>query len=410
MNSLKTRTDKRFSPRDDQDAIVSICKPGMMTSREANMFGKAGVVTAVLCGLILGTVGRALAQSEPVWRVENKLLGKPDAASGEFKKSKNVSGIACIEPNGFPRHCLVIDDEQQGAQIVILEDGRLIAGDRISLVSDTFKGEPLELDGEGVAFAAGSFYVVGSHGHPRDKKQKLDPKRDGDEISAKIQTSSRILRIPIGAEQIDAKGRLRRPAVADPPLLGLREALLAESKLRPWVDKRLESNGLTVEGLAIYDSRMFVGFRGPSIVATDSPPASARDRAAVLSFNLSAFQSGRISDARLHELPLGIGRGVRDLVSHENGLLVLAGPVSDPSDNRPVPFGAYAVYDWDGGSKLTCPYPLSGYSETGEPIKPEAMLSLDPIGVDLRLLVLFDGAEEGGARAIRVSPKCQPPD
>ena len=90
------------------------------------------------------------------WDVKGDLVGKKD------KVSEDLSGIACATASGFPRTCLVIDDELQSAQIVTLTDGALMAGRSISLINDTFDGKPMELDGEGVAYADGYFYVIGS--------------------------------------------------------------------------------------------------------------------------------------------------------------------------------------------------------------------------------------------------------
>ena len=69
----------------------------------------------------------AAAQPDKPWHVEGKLLGK------DQKKSKDISGIACLSA-GLPRTCLVIDDEAQFAQVVIVQDGALLAGDTIRLV------------------------------------------------------------------------------------------------------------------------------------------------------------------------------------------------------------------------------------------------------------------------------------
>jgi len=87
-------------------------------------------MTAILaCCVMVAILPRASVGADlpPPWKVHNKLLGKPkDAAGLESKKSEDVSGIACAA-SGFPRLCLIVDDETQGAQIVIVNDGDLIA-------------------------------------------------------------------------------------------------------------------------------------------------------------------------------------------------------------------------------------------------------------------------------------------
>ena len=122
-------------------------------------------------GLALSTVSNiaVLAKDQGTWAVKGKLLGKP----GE--KSKDASGIACAAPQGFPRPGVVIDDNSQAAQFVTVNDGDIVAGDPIPLIDNSFEGKALELDGEGVAYADGFYYVIGSYGHPRDSDHKLDP-------------------------------------------------------------------------------------------------------------------------------------------------------------------------------------------------------------------------------------------
>ena len=86
-----------------------------------------GAVTAIF-------TGSALAQNGAVWPVEGNLVGK--IKNGEEKKAKDVSGIACMETSGFPRHCLIVDDNTQIAQSVTLHDGRIVAGKTIRLIKE----------------------------------------------------------------------------------------------------------------------------------------------------------------------------------------------------------------------------------------------------------------------------------
>ena len=88
----------------------------------------------------------------------------------------------------------MIDDELQSAQFVVVDDGELRAGSSLPLIANEHDNKPLELDGEGVAYFDGAFYVIGSHGHPRDKKMDLNPIADKRKIDAKIAASSQIIR------------------------------------------------------------------------------------------------------------------------------------------------------------------------------------------------------------------------
>jgi hypothetical protein len=93
------------------------------------------------------------------------------SGDNDNKKAKDISGISCTEHRSFPRRCLVVDDNSQSAQAAMMTDGRLKGLSMVKLIDNVFGLEKLELDGEGVAFDGKLFYVIGSHGHPRDKKK-----------------------------------------------------------------------------------------------------------------------------------------------------------------------------------------------------------------------------------------------
>src|SRR5882724_10529423 len=67
---------------------------------ESSMFSSPQVLAVALLVLTSAFLpgGSAVAQSDSVWHVEQKLVGK-----GGKGKSENVSGIACVADVGFPR-------------------------------------------------------------------------------------------------------------------------------------------------------------------------------------------------------------------------------------------------------------------------------------------------------------------
>lgn len=337
-------------------------------------FRRRGALLAVACLTLLPAIGLpppAMADADDPWPVRERLLGR------DGQRSKDVSGIACARDTGFPRTCVIIDDERQAAQLVTVTDGALTAGPSIPLIADRFDGKALELDGEGVAYADGFFYVIGSHGHPRDTDGDLTSDADKPEIAARIAADSRILRFRLGAggtaEDLAFTTRLRA-------------AIAAEPVLKPHFDQRLEDGGVTIEGIAIRGDRLLAGFRGPPLEG---------GKAAVLSVSRDALFGAGDLEPRLFLLPVGEGQGVRDLAAFGEGVLVLSGP----SAAGP---GPYAISWWDGttgGVK-----PLADLSphirEAGH--KPEAILPLDVTSGTLRVLVFFDGAREGRPVAVRM--------
>jgi Protein of unknown function (DUF3616) len=323
----------------------------------------AAAAAILIFSLLAG--GPVTAGDDGQWPVHGRLLGKND------KKSEDVSGIACTTSRGFPRSCLVIDDNVQQAQFVTVKDGEIVAGDTIALIDNSFDGKDLELDGEGVAHADGFYYVIGSHGHPRDSDHKLDPVKDAVKIAARIAASSQIVRFRSDGDS--ATSEVERTAK-------LRAIIAQESALAPFVDRRLENNGLTIEGIAVRRGRILAGFRGPAL---------SDGRAAVLSVATDSVFGSAPPGVRLHRLPLGEGRGIRDLAAFGDGVLVLAGPTaSDP--------GPSAIYWWDGESEdVRLLKDLADIVGKKGERKAEGLLPLDESASGLRVLILFDSEKEG---------------
>jgi Protein of unknown function (DUF3616) len=355
-------------------AETGACRGALPFSRRT--CSALGVALLVLSA---GLPFAAWSQEAQTWPVRHRLLGKDGA------KSEDVSGIACARQSGFPRPCLVIDDELQSAQFVVVDDGELRAGSSLPLIANEHDNKPLELDGEGVAYFDGAFYVIGSHGHPRDKKMDLNPIADKRKIDAKIAASSQIIRIqmkpsagmPMTASDVAGIQRSSK----------LREIIAADPTLKPFVNRRLEDNGATIEGIAIVKKRIFVGFRAP--VLNDS-------RAPILSVPLDAIFGEAQGTARLHAIPLREGSGVRDLAAYDDGILILAGPSGDGA-------GRYDVYWWDGdGEDVRHLANITKAVRAGAGRKPEAILPLDRDDSGLRVLILSDGAEEGEPHVVVV--------
>lgn len=354
-----------------------------MAYRSHHPFGRA--LLAVLL-LIL-----ALPVQAREWKVENELRGKPDKDKlGAFHKAQDVSGIACDRETGFPRRCLVIDDEVQWAQVVMLHENEIVAGQTIQLIGNTLDGKPIELDGEGVAYADGYFYVIGSHGAPR-KNEKNQAKRE-----ARIAASSQLVRFRIDSDDITMDGRLKvMPRIET--TAKLRKALAGHADLKNFAEKNLDANGLTIEGVAIKDGILYAGLRAPVL---------APGRATVATVPVAALFDGKpgLPELTLHSLTVGSGNGIRDLALHKGEFIVLAG--SSPELEKGDP-GKYFVYRWAGkgdvkGAGAEVPvYPGQAGDKSKYP-KPEAILPLEDTSDGLRILVIYEGAREGRPRDLTI--------
>lgn len=103
------------------------------------------------------------------------------------------------------------------------------------------------------------------------------------------------------------------------------------------------------------------------------------------------------AQTNLYRLDLGPGRGVRDLASGRDGILVLAGPMRDVG-------GTCSIHRWDGvgnGVELLTDLP-DHVDKKGKQWKPEALLRLDENAKGARVLLPLDGAKGGRPREVRI--------
>jgi Protein of unknown function (DUF3616) len=309
----------------------------------------------------------------------------------------NISGLACMPTNAAPSTCLVIDDQGRFAQIAIVGNGRLAAGARLALIgkkpSRATVGHPpaesgcsggerkfRDLDGEAVAYAAPFFYVVGSHGCSRH--------------SNKFRSSSFILaRIPDARVANSSVAATSDPSNVETSYR-LSEALAAVPAIRPYFTQDLTSaNGINVEGLAVAGGRLFVGLRAPSLDGKAFIVAISTVR---LFAEKASIDEG---DVRAIPVPIGDGRGIRDLARlNDRQLLILSGPAQD----APGPFEIHVFDITAETSTLLC---TLGELPDPKGAKAEAISVMSQHGKTVDILVMFDGMPSGGPREYTIMMK-----
>jgi hypothetical protein len=316
----------------------------------------------------------------------------------------DVSGIACLPTASGSRTCVVINDEDRSARFATVADGNLIGGDKIILIGSqtaktTFGKAPAglqcsggaasfkDLDGEAATYAAPFVYIVGSHGCSRKK--------------AKFRASAFI----VARVRLDPSGKVVNPDGSAPsagsPAVETTYRLsevLARGKFGQFFGKDLSeaAKGLNVEGAAVIGTTLYAGLRSPSL--------GGEAGIAVVSIE-ALFASG---DAALSgavppmlSVPLGANLGIRDLAALSDGrLLLLSGPVQEQA----LPYGLFLI-DPQAPSQPVHLATFEDVMEEGKRVKAEALLLFAQDADALRIILMFDGAPNGGPREYRVPLK-----
>lgn len=293
-------------------------------------------------------------------------------SNGKFKKQPrmNLSGAACVPTKPKFTSCLIANDEKKYAQFFSIEGNLLVPKDLIRLSDDD--DDP---DAEGVAYDDGFFYVTGSHGRSRH----------GDEKNLSSYVVFRIAVDPRTGAPKTKPNAMKVDGVE--PSSRLRKVLKNDDEVEAYFNESLAESGVNIEGIAVRNGRMYFGLRGPSV----------KRRAFVLSVNAdSLFTKHGDLKPDTASLELGKNTGIRDLAVVKDGILILAGPTRDED----VP---YTVWLWDGSSKTAAkPLATLDLSKVKEGAKAEILLPLEEDATSIRVLVMFDSVENGGARSFKI--------
>ncbi|MEH2208054.1 MAG: DUF3616 domain-containing protein [Nostoc sp.] len=217
--------------------------------------------------------------------------------------------------------------------------------------------EEEEIDIEGLAYADNYLWFVGSHSYKRKKlkpentdaknfkrlgKIESEPNRyvlgripliDGKLFSSCPHPQKPDVQLNAAKLEVTNQGNLLMTALANDAHLGLFIQAAIPGK----------DNGFDIEGIGIYQNRVFLGLRGPVL----------RGWAVVLEIELENSTPGLMKLKQIGELQELYkkhfiwlnGLGIRDLYVDDKDLLILAGPTMDLD-------GPVQVYRWVNGVNL----------------------------------------------------------
>jgi hypothetical protein len=324
------------------------------------------------CGGQPGTAGRG---AEAWTRIEE--VGRYSLL-GDVLDAKNLSGIAFISD----RFGLIGADEVRDVQAVEIsrQDKTLRVLDTIPLVR---LGS--EIDTEAIAAEGDCYYIVGSHGASKKKGERQDNRYNIFRLKVDPATGlpgglrAGISRLPAGLQAATLAGVIRADAV------------LGEHFGQP-----LQQKGINIEGLAVRNGRLFVGFRNPNLGGFAFVMEIRAD---------DVFGGGARPPYTLHKLQLGEGLGIREIVAGKSCFLMIAGNAgSEPSKK----YGAaedyekdrdFLLFRWDG--KGTEVHKIGALPKTDG--KAEAMAILEETNDSVTVLILCDGPNRGRPTVYRIS-------
>jgi hypothetical protein len=228
---------------------------------------------------------------------------------------------------------------------------------RVSEFIDLPAPEEQEIDIEGFTYCGNYLWFTGSHSFKRKKPKPELTDAENVKRLAKVATEPNryiIGRIPlVGGELYKS---IENPADPKEKLTAAKlevnkqgNALMTELKEDPHIGYFVgapiagKSNGFDIEGIAIYQDRIFLGLRGPVL----------RGWAVIIEIELKEADKGLLKLKKIgedgarykkHFINLK-GLGIRDLYLDGEDLLILAGPTMDLS-------GPVYIFRWRDGVKL----------------------------------------------------------
>jgi hypothetical protein len=356
---------------------------------------RLGLMSAAVTGVCALPVPFAGANAETAPAIALTPMQTVEAFLGK-KKNKtatDLSGISCMAPNGASRICLALNDENKNAQFATIEGNRITVGQPVTLIGDApdhertlgsppdklgcsaGPGEFADFDGEGVAFSAPFFYVVGSHGCSRNANEF----RLSSFILARIRVDD--------AGQPAAKDAVQNTYRVSDILQRAGEAAKSFGK-----DLKIAPGGLNIEGIAVDGDRIWFGLRAP----LDKDSNAFLVEASVKDLFAAGHDPSKATPIPPIQIALG-GLGIRDLaVLADKRLLILAGAPEGPE----LPFRIFIFNPADGTKDERGTFPAVTQMVENKQVtgKAEAITVLDMDANNIRAVVLFDGLPEGAAQ------------
>ncbi len=242
-----------------------------------------------------------------------------------------------------------------------------------------FKGNKTqgkEMDIEGLSVEGNHVYVVGSHSSKRqktneNKKYKKNKKKFYDKKIKDEKNRDWLYRLSFDS----AANEIYKEKIS------LRDIIQNDKVLKSFSHIPSKENGIDIEGIAVKNGWIYLGFRGPVFRENYVPLMKLK------------FDDPKNSYELLY-IKLA-GRGIRDMTRVSDGFLIVAGPVGDGDSS-------YQLYHWDGKDlipgKNRNPNDIGQVKLLGDIIPPkgtkaEGIVVMQEDKTKYQLIISYDGVK-----------------
>ncbi len=295
---------------------------------------------------------------------------KPVPLAGGIIAVENISAVAKM--NDF---IIIASDEAVDGKnhLQLLRQnptGTYVVDHKILLFSGA------EMDTEALAVEKNTVYAIGSHS---SKRKKTKPQKSYKK-NARTFNDSHIIDEP-SRDQLYRIVLDNHGQVVESASLSLHTLLDDDPVFTTFSQIPSKENGVDIEGLAIKEGWLYVGFRGPVFRENHVPVLRLQ------------FDGVAVHHSILY-VRLG-GRGIRGMTEVADGFLLLAGPVGDGD-------GTYALYFWDGHTMLAGKkrhgiqrgfVRLLGEMMPPHQKKAEGIVLMQENAHDYQVMIAYDGAK-----------------
>lgn len=291
---------------------------------------------------------------------DSVILDFEDAVCEQLIDKDIRDGISSIARTG--KYLWVAGDENVSVQrLELLEDGSY--GKAVSFFLQDYIELPsskTEVDIEGMDVAGGYLWIAGSHSYKRKKlREGKENQQKEIERLAQIELDPNrnlLARIPIIQNEEGEFVLMKETTDPTDPEKKLKAAKLKHTRkkwsqltkklkkdrhLAPFIGMSGKDNGLDIEGLTVFEDKIFLGLRGPVLrgwaIILELQLKETKDNL----LKLQKDEEGR--HYKKHFLNLH-GMGIRELATDGQDIIILAGPTMDLD-------GTMEVYRWKNGTQ-----------------------------------------------------------